>query len=239
VGPRRAGRRGRQRGAGGEPRGPDGGGPPSPSPLQASLLALLGLFLASLVAVLLSGVTSPTTAAGVGTVVGIGAAGALGAAHMPPPHAERLGLRGLRLAQLPPLALLVPVALLAAQLDPLLSQWLPAPDAPERAERMREGLPTDERLALLETLVVAVGLAPLVEEWLFRGVIQQGLVARLGAGAGIGTTALLFAIAHGGGGLGGAGRMVAAADPARAPAPGSASGPRRRRRGLTRARISG
>jgi membrane protease YdiL (CAAX protease family) len=179
----------------------DGGEPPFPSPLQASLLALLGVFLASLVAVLLADVTSPTTAAGLATVIGVGAAGALGAANVPPPHAERLGLRGLRLLHLPPLLLLVPVALFAAALDPLLSTWLPAPDAETVAERMREVLPTDDRLALVETLVVAVGLAPIVEEWLFRGVIQQGLVARLGVPAGVVTTALLFAIGHGGGGF--------------------------------------
>jgi len=174
-------------------------GPPFPSPLQASLLALLGVFAANLVGVLLADATSPTTATGIATVVGIGAAGLLGAAHVPPPHAERLGLRGLRLAQLPPLLLLVPVALLAAELDPLLATWLPPPDVALRAQRMREVLPTDPSLALVETLVVAVGLAPVVEEWLFRGVIQQGLVAHLGTGAGVATAALLFALAHGGG----------------------------------------
>jgi hypothetical protein len=176
-------------------------GAPFPSPFQASLLALLGIFVANLVGALLLDATSPTTAAGLATVIGLGAAGLLGATHVPPPHAERLGLRGLRLGHLLPLALLLPVALLAAELDPLLSTWWPAPDAPARAERMREVLPTGERLALIETLVVAVGLAPLVEEWLFRGVIQQGLVAHLGTRAGVLVTALLFALGHGGAGI--------------------------------------
>jgi membrane protease YdiL (CAAX protease family) len=190
--------------------GPGAGGPggrgaaderPFPSPLQASLLALLGIFVANLVGALLLDATSPTTAAGLATVIGLGAAGLLGATHVPPPHAARLGLRGLRLVQLVPLLLLVPVAVLAAELDPLLSTWWPAPDVAERAERMREALPTDERLALVETLVVAVGLAPLVEEWLFRGVIQQGLVAHMGARFGVVVTALLFALGHGGAGI--------------------------------------
>jgi sodium transport system permease protein len=181
------------------PRAP--GQAPFPSPFQASLLALLGVFVASLIGVLLVDVTSPTTAAGIATVLGIGAAGLLGATHVPPPHAERLGLRGLRLAHAPALLLLFPIALLAAQLDPLLALWFPPPDVAERAERLHEVLPTDQGLALVETLVVAVGLSPLVEEWLFRGVIQQGLVAHLGARAGVVTTALLFALAHGGGGL--------------------------------------
>jgi membrane protease YdiL (CAAX protease family) len=182
--------------------GPDTNGDSGfPSPFQASLLALLGIFVTSLIAVLLQEVTSPTTAAGLATVLGLGAAGLLGASHVPPPHAGRLGLRGLRLVQLPALALLLPVALLAAELDPLFSTWLPAPDAAEYDQRMREVLPTGDDLALVETLVVAVGLAPLVEEWLFRGVIQQGLVTHLGVAGGILVTALLFALGHGGAGM--------------------------------------
>lgn len=182
---------------------PRPGGTPFPGPLQASLLALLGVFVAQLIGFLMLDFTSPTTAAGIATVVGVGAAGLLGASHVPPPHAERLGLRRLRWPHAPALLLMLPIALLAAQLDPLLAKWLPPPDAVERAERLREVLPTDERLALVETLVVAVGLAPVVEEWLFRGVIQQGLVAHLGPVAGVVTTALLFALGHGGSGLSG------------------------------------
>jgi len=180
---------------------PRPGGAPFPGPLQASLLALLGVFIAQLIGFLMLDFATPTTAAGVATVVGVGAAGLLGAAHVPPPHAERIGLRGLRWRHVPALLLMLPVALLAAQLDPLLAKWLPPPDVAERVERMRQVLPTGDGLALVETLVVAVGLAPVVEEWLFRGVIQQGLVAHLGPVAGIVTTALLFALGHGGGGL--------------------------------------
>jgi hypothetical protein len=43
-----------------------------------------------------------------------------------------------------------------------------------------------------------VGIVPVLEEWFFRGVLQQGLVARLGAPAGVAATATLFALAHGG-----------------------------------------
>lgn len=172
-----------------------------PSPFQASLLVLSGVFVASLVAALVQEATSPATAAGLATVFGLGAAALLGASHVPPPHAERLGLRRLRPAQLVALVLLLPVVLLAAELDPLLSTWLPAPDAAAYEQRLREALPTGEKLGLVETVVVVMGLAPLVEEWLFRGVIQQGLVAHLGATGGIFVTALLFALGHGGAGL--------------------------------------
>lgn len=175
--------------------------PPFPSPFQALLLVLLGVFLTGATAVMLSKVCSQTAAAGLATVLGVGAAGALGAAHVTPPHGRRLGLRGLRLLHLPALALMAPVSLLASALEQLLAAWFPPPDAAVVVERMREVLPTGNALALLETAVVAVGLAPIVEEWLFRGVIQQGLVARLGRLAGVVTTALLFATGHGGGGF--------------------------------------
>jgi hypothetical protein len=38
---------------------------------------------------------------------------------------------------------------------------------------------------------------PLVEEWFFRGIVQQGMIATTGARLGLFWTALLFAIGHG------------------------------------------
>jgi len=45
---------------------------------------------------------------------------------------------------------------------------------------------------LMEALIVMVGIAPVVEEFLFRGVLQQGLVARLGLARGLTLVALLW-----------------------------------------------
>jgi membrane protease YdiL (CAAX protease family) len=175
--------------------------PPFPGPLQASLLALLGIFLANLAAAALAGAPTPTAALGFACVLGLGAAGALGAAHVPPPHAERLGLRGLGARQAAAVLLLVPVGLLASEIGHLLAIWLPPPDAEQLAQRVQEVLPTGGGLALAETALVAIGLVPLFEEWLFRGVIQQGLVATAGARAGVVLTALLFALGHSGVGV--------------------------------------
>jgi membrane protease YdiL (CAAX protease family) len=166
---------------------------PFPSPLQAALLTLLASFLGAVVLTVAMRLVTPMAAAGLAAVVGIGAAGALGATSIPPPHAERVGLRGLRPRQWLPLLMLLPVALLASEVDNVVQSWLPPPDAPEVAQQVRERLPTDAGLALVETLVVAVGLVPVVEEWFFRGVLQQGLVGSLGARAGVVATALLFA----------------------------------------------
>jgi membrane protease YdiL (CAAX protease family) len=47
---------------------------------------------------------------------------------------------------------------------------------------------------LLQAFVVMVGIAPVVEEFLFRGVIQQGLVERLGLLRGVTVVALLWTL---------------------------------------------
>jgi membrane protease YdiL (CAAX protease family) len=176
--------------------------PPSyPGPLQAALLTLLGSFLALLALAAVAPLVTPTAALGLASVLGLGAAGALGATRVPRPHGARVGLRGLQRRHFVPLLLLLPVALLASEVDNAVLALFPAPDAPQLAQQVRERLPTDAGLALVESLLVAVGLVPLVEEWLFRGVIQQGLVARLGAPGGVCLTALFFALGHGGPGM--------------------------------------
>lgn len=175
--------------------------PPYPGPLQAVLLTLLGAFLASAADAVAQPAVGPTAALGLATVVGLGAAGAVGATRIPRPHGARVGLRGLRARQILSLLLLLPVALVASEVDNAVLATFPAPDAPQLAQQVLEKLPTDAGLAFLESLLVAVGLVPLVEEWFFRGVIQQGLVARLGARGGVLLTALLFALGHAGPGL--------------------------------------
>ncbi len=172
---------------------------PFPSPLAASLLTMMGAFFTTAIALMLSDWASPTAAAGIGTVLGMGGAGLLGAANIPPPHAERVGLRGLCRRQLLPLLLLFPVALLVSEIDNGVTALFPAPVVQQAVQGSVERLDSDTRLSLLETAIVAVGLVPVVEEWFFRGVVQQGLVATMGATGGILVTALFFALAQGAG----------------------------------------
>lgn len=170
--------------------------PPYPGPLYAALLTVSGVVLTAAV----DDATRPlvgTVALGLAPVIGLGAVGALAATRVPRPHGARLGLRGIRARQLLPLALLLPVTLLASELDNAALAAFPPPDAAKVAQQVLEKLPTQESLDLVESLLVGVGLAPLVEEWFFRGVIQQGLVGRLGARGGVALTALLFGLAHG------------------------------------------
>ena len=52
----------------------------------------------------------------------------------------------------------------------------------------------DDPWSLLSAFVVMVGISPVVEEFLFRGVIQQGLVQRLGLLRGVTMVALLWTL---------------------------------------------
>jgi sodium transport system permease protein len=172
---------------------------PFPTPLNAVLITMMGAFFTTAIAVMISSWATPTAAIGIGTVLGLGGAGLLGAANIPPPHAERVGLRLPGGRQLVGLLLLLPVAILASEIDNGFTAFFPAPDAQQVVQETVEGVPADTRLSMLETVIVAVGLVPVVEEWFFRGVIQQGLVASFGGALGVVATALLFALGHGAG----------------------------------------
>jgi len=172
---------------------------PFPTPLNAVLLTMMGAFFSTAIAVMMSSWATPTAAIGIGAVLGFGGAGMLGAANIPPPHAERVGLRLPSRRQLFGVLLLLPIAILASEMDNVVGVFFPAPDAQQVVEQTLERLPVDTSLSTLETLIVAVGLIPVVEEWFFRGVIQQGLVASLGPPLGVFVTALFFALGHGAG----------------------------------------
>ena len=52
----------------------------------------------------------------------------------------------------------------------------------------------DDPWSLLSAFIVMVGISPVVEEFLFRGVIQQGLVQRMGLLRGVTTVAILWTL---------------------------------------------
>lgn len=161
-----------------------------PTPLQAALLSSMVIFFAVAVRVVAADSLSPTASYGLAMALAYAAAGALGATSVPPPHGERIGLRGVRARHLVALLLLLPVALLVSEVDNLVRAATAA--AAPAAERTIDAVPADANLALLETVVVIVGLAPLLEEWFFRGLVQQGLVARAGAAGGIFLASLYY-----------------------------------------------
>jgi hypothetical protein len=94
---------------------------PFPTPLNAVLLTLMGAFFSTEISVMLSSVVTPTAAIGIGGVLGLGGAGLLGAANIPPPHAERVGLRLPSRRQLFGVLLLLPIAIVASEMENLSS----------------------------------------------------------------------------------------------------------------------
>ena len=100
------------------------------------------------------------------------------------------------LPQLLPILLMAPAILLASELD----NWIPAL-LPPLQDPAVEAVPQDAataQLATLEAVITMILLRPVLEEFFFRGVIQQGLVAHLGAVGGVAQTALLSGVAAGG-----------------------------------------
>ncbi|HUP20775.1 MAG TPA: CPBP family intramembrane glutamic endopeptidase [Gemmatimonadota bacterium] len=94
-----------------------------------------------------------------------------------------------------PLALiLVGSVTVFSELYLVMQRIVPVPEAFERA--MRELLGISGRADLIVTVAVAVVIAPILEEALFRGVILQGLARRHGPRAATVWTALAFALFH-------------------------------------------
>lgn len=167
--------------------------PPFPGPLAAVWLTVGSWLLTGIVLGALVGPLGPVPALGLGLAVGLGVTGTLAARRVPPPQAERIGLQGFALRLLPAVLLLVPAVLLTSELDNVVRALLPPaapPEVPADAAR------TMDELAF-ETALVMVGIAPVVEEFFFRGVLQQGLTALGGAWRGIAGAALLYALGHG------------------------------------------
>lgn len=162
-----------------------------PGLLQAALYTLLGSALAALLLATTAPWLGVAAAAAIAVALGLGSAGALVATRIGTPHGERVGLAHLNPRFVAGLACLLPVVLLGSEAD----NWVrvaigvPAPTG----DRIEPAAP----LLWVETLILLVGLRPLVEEWFFRGLLQQGLIARHGALAGIVLAAILSALHRG------------------------------------------
>lgn len=133
-------------------------------------------------------------AAAVGKVVAFALFGTLATFRIPGPHDVRIGLRGFSPRLILPMLLLLPVVVVLSELDNWILALLPVPS--ELSERLEEATADASRWTALQQAIVVVGLLPVVDEWFFRGVIQQGLIAHKGHVAGVLLTAILFAPSH-------------------------------------------
>jgi len=175
---------------------------PFPGPLAASLLALSGLFISSFIASVLasSGIAghSPLMVSmGIGYALGLGGIATLAARSVPPPHDIRLGLRNFDRRLIAPLLALLPCVFLLSELNFYL-EWIlpPSPEFIELREEMEAMLKAESTFAALETVVVAVGIIPIIEGFFFFGVLQQGLMARMGPARGALLTTILYSVVH-------------------------------------------
>jgi membrane protease YdiL (CAAX protease family) len=170
---------------------------PFPGPLAAIWLTAGSWILTAFVLAAFVEPLGPIAALGLAITIGLGVTGTLAARRVQPPQAERIGLRGLAPRLLLALLLLVPLALLASEVDNIVRTLMPAAEALKPPEGMPEAQAFATGLSAVEMAIVLVGLAPVVEEFFFRGVVQQGLVALGGASRGILGTAILYALGHG------------------------------------------
>ncbi len=164
-----------------------------PGPLAALGITFGAVFAAGVVA----GLFGPTInfgAIGVGQVVGFGLVAIFATQHIAEPQGERLGLRGFEQNMIPVLLLLLPSVVLLSEVDNVLRDWFPPAPTEPGAEAAESPFFDATLYGEIQRFIVIVGLAPVMEEWLFRGVIQQGLMGNLGRWRGIILTAFLFAI---------------------------------------------
>jgi len=165
--------------------------PLPPGPGAALLLTLAAWSLVFFAGAVFTVAGLPGLGLAVGHAVGYGGIGSAVARAVPEPAALRLGLRGVGWRWLLPVLALAPAALVLSELDNLVDLWIPRPqlvDEPDAA-----AIPT---LALIEAALFSALLRPAVEEFFFRGVLQQGTVAALGPVQGVVLVAGLYAGAH-------------------------------------------
>ena len=164
---------------------------PAPVPRPRTALALTAFAWSVMVLVTLLATPAEGGVFGLalGLLLGLGGARTLAARGVPAPTERRIGLVGFAPRLLLPLALLAPFVLLASEIDNCIAAaFFPA------AKTAASEAAIPDSLATLEWVLFAVLLRPVLEEFFFRGVIQQGVVAALGPARGVLLTALLFAL---------------------------------------------
>jgi membrane protease YdiL (CAAX protease family) len=200
-----------------DPGAPDGG--PYPD-LRGALLLTIGAILATgLIGLFFFGLGA-MAAIGIGHAIAVGAIATLAAKRVAEPQADRIGLRSFDPKVLPLVLCLVPAILLANELDNFATDWstpqtenterfeidslardtfettAPEQDAGQASEARKLGVDLKDPWTVAQAFIIYVGIAPVVEEFFFRGVLQQGIVARLGLVRGVAFVAFLYSLFH-------------------------------------------
>jgi membrane protease YdiL (CAAX protease family) len=170
--------------------------PNLPTPLGAASLTLFAWAI-TLFGTALASEAQGAISLAIGLCLGFGGVGTMAARSVPPPSDLRLGLHGFPVRFVVPILLMAPAIVLASEID----NWMPAllPPLPPGGDTANAvANPEIAQLETLEAVITMVLLRPVLEEFFFRGVIQQGLVAHLGGLGGVLQTALLSGVAAGG-----------------------------------------
>jgi len=165
---------------------------PSPAVAMALTLAALMVMLLVLTPLFTAGHIVAGLAAGM--VVGFGGVGSLAARRVPAPAELRLGLCGVPPKRLLLVLMLTPLVLWLSELENIVALGLERPEPAPLPEPSSNG--AGEGLRSLQIALFIILLRPVVEEFFFRGVIQQGVVAHLGPRGGVLLSTLLFALAR-------------------------------------------
>lgn len=198
-----------------QPRRPDGAAP-FPD-VRTALLLTIGASVAGGVIGVLFIDLGLLAAQGLGTAIGIGGVATFAARRVAEPQATRIGFAPVAWRAWPMILCLVPAVLIASELDNFAYDASPEKEthAASPAERQAASPPVGESekpgaevtaeepvpieplidpknpFGLMEGFIVFVGITPVVHEFLFRGVLQQGIVSQIGLTRGITITALL------------------------------------------------
>lgn len=111
------------------------------------------------------------------------------------PWREALGLRGFDRRHLAPLLLIMVGSITVfSEIYVVIQRFIPIPE--EFESMLRDLLEMTNPADSMATLVIAIAVAPVLEEALFRGVILHGLARRHGPQAASFWTAVFFALFH-------------------------------------------
>ena len=197
--------------------------PRTPYPgIGAAVLLTIMASIASLFTTVAVFGLGPLAAHGIGRLIGVGSVAAMAAQRVGAPQADRIGARRFELDALPLILCLVPAMLVVSELDNWAYDLAgggatppeavgeattdeydvvtPFDEAPASAEAggdesaNSEVFDPEDPFSLTQGLIVLVGIIPLVDCFLFFGIIQQGLVRRMGLQNGTLITALLWTL---------------------------------------------
>lgn len=136
---------------------------------------------------------APVPAAfGTSIVIGYGVMGWLALRSIEPPWRERVGWKGLAPATVPALLFLAPIPIVSLAVQAVVRAPLLRGATEGIWEWRGPMLEAGSDLGLVGVLLLVVVVVPALTEWFFRGIIQQGVVARWGPVAGVLWTAALY-----------------------------------------------